>query len=193
MIRIAVLASGNGTNAEQLIKHFYFSSVARVTLVLTNNKNAKVLERANRLKVNTVIFDKYDLYESKSVEVLLKDQADFIVLAGFLWKIPLSLIRAFPNKIINIHPALLPRFGGKGMYGMRVHKAVKESGSDKTGISIHYVNEHYDEGNIIFQTETEVLPEDSPEVIAEKVHRLEYSHFPRITEDLIFKTFNITP
>ncbi len=185
--RIAIFASGNGTNAERIIRHFELSPAGKVVLVLSNNKNAPVLQRARRLNTGTVIFDKDDMYHSDRIRILLQDQADFIVLAGFLWKIPLSIIRAFPEKIINIHPALLPRHGGKGMYGMHVHRAVKESGDSHTGISIHYVNERYDEGALIFQKEIPVLPDDSPEDIAHKVHQLEYEYYPVVIEKLIRK------
>jgi len=189
MIRIAVFASGNGTNAQNIITFFNNSSIARVVLVLSNNKGAKVLERANRLKVSTLHFDKYDLFEAKSVGILLKDQVDFIVLAGFLWRIPIDIIRDFPKKIINIHPALLPKYGGKGMYGMRVHKAVKENNEKKTGISIHYVNKEYDKGNLIFQKSFNIPIGDSSEDIAKKIHQLEYAYFPKVIAETIALQF----
>ncbi len=190
MIRIAVFASGNGTNAENIIKYFENSNIARVVLVLSNNKDAKVLKRASNLKISTVQFDKYDLLSSNSVSVLLRNQADFIVLAGFLWHIPTDIINFFPNKIINIHPALLPKYGGKGMYGMRVHQAVKDQNETETGISVHYVNEHYDKGNLIFQKKVAIHPNDTPDKIAQKVHALEYTHFPIVIESILEKIIN---
>jgi phosphoribosylglycinamide formyltransferase-1 len=190
MIRIAIFASGNGTNAENIIKYFDKSTYARVVLVLSNNKNAKVLKRANTLHISTVCFDKHDFLTSNAVGSLLKDQADFIVLAGFLWRIPPDIIEIFPNKIINIHPALLPKYGGKGMYGSRVHEAVKENNEVQTGISIHYVNEKYDEGALIFQQTVPVSSNDTALIIAQKVHQLEYVHFPKVIEETIRKIFD---
>ena len=185
MIRIVILASGSGTNAENIITYFKGSKLISVVQVLSNKKNAKVLERANRLKVSGVSFDKVDFYTSDKVLKLLKSTADYIILAGFLWKIPNKIIEAFPNKILNIHPALLPKYGGKGMYGMHVHEAVVKNKEGKSGITIHYVNEHYDEGAIIFQEYFDVLPTDSAEDVAKKVHILEYEHFPKIIESVI--------
>lgn len=185
MIRIAVFASGNGSNTENIIKYFENSNIARVVLVLSNNKDAKVLKKASDLKVSTVCFDKFDLLTSKSIGILLKDQADFVVLAGFLWRIPTDIIKLFPNKIINIHPALLPKYGGKGMYGMYVHQAVKDNSETETGISIHYVNEHYDKGALIFQKKVSIHPNDTPDKIAQKVHELEYTHFPIVIESIL--------
>ena len=150
MLRIAIFASGNGTNAENIIRFFQDSKLARVVLVLSNNKDAKVLKRSKHLNVNALDFSRNDLYKSNKLIGLLKNKVDFIVLAGFLWRIPEVLINEFPNKIINIHPALLPKYGGKGMYGMRVHETVKENNEKETGISIHYVNDKYDEGNIVY-------------------------------------------
>jgi len=190
MIRIAIFASGNGTNAENIIKYFDKSIYARVVLVLSNNKNAKVLQRANRLNISSVYFDRHDFLTSKAVGSLLKDQADFIILAGFLWRIPPYIIEIFPNKIINIHPALLPKYGGKGMYGARVHEAVKNNNETKTGISIHYVNEQYDEGALIFQQTVPVSSNDTALIIAQKVHQLEYVHFPKVIEETIRKIFD---
>ena len=151
MIRIVIFASGSGTNAENLIKYFKNSPVARVTAVLSNNENARALKRAKKHKVAAFSFSKKEMHD---IADFLKEKADFIILAGFLWRIPKSLIDLFPNKIVNIHPALLPKYGGKGMYGMHVHETVKKSGDSETGITIHYVNEGYDEGNIIFQKKT---------------------------------------
>ena len=185
MLRIAVFASGNGTNAENIIRYFRDSSIARVVLVLSNNKDAKVLDRAKNLGVEAIDFDKSEIYESDELLRLLELQADFIVLAGFLWRIPLSIINSFPNKIINIHPALLPKYGGQGMYGMRVHQAVKDNKESETGITIHYVNENYDEGSIIFRKTIQINSNDSPEQIAQQVHNMEYEYFPKIINDLL--------
>jgi len=187
MIRIAVFASGNGTNAENIIKYFQISAHARVVLILSNNKDAKVLERAKKLGIKSLCFSKSRLNQSQDVEKALLNDVDFIVLAGFLLKIPSSIIVLFPNKIINIHPALLPKYGGKGMYGMRVHQEVKKNNEKETGITIHYVNEKYDEGNIIFQKSIAITPKDTPLDIANKVHKLEYEFFPKTIEKIITK------
>jgi len=188
MLRIAVFASGNGTNATNIIRYFENSSIARVHIVLSNNKDAKVLKRAKNLKVNTMLFTKEDMYSNNIIVDQLKSQVDFIVLAGFLWRIPITILQAFPNKIINIHPALLPKYGGKGMYGMKVHQAVKDNQEEETGITIHYVNEYYDEGAIIFQKKVEVTSNDTPGQIAEKVHELEYQFFPKVINEIIVKS-----
>ncbi|MFK5877926.1 MAG: phosphoribosylglycinamide formyltransferase [Flavobacteriaceae bacterium] len=186
MKRIAIFASGSGSNAENIYYYFNGKSV-EVTGILTNNKNAKVLERANRLQIESAVFNRiYFLSEDFLKHPILKD-IDLIVLAGFLWKVPEYLITAFPNKIINIHPALLPKYGGKGMYGMNVHKAVVENKERETGITIHYVNENYDEGAIIFQATTEVLASDTAEDVVAKIHELEFEHFPKIIEKVLFE------
>ena len=187
MKRIIILASGSGTNAENIIKHFKNSNLASVIQVLSNKKDAKVLERSNRLNVPSVTFNRKDLYETENILNLLKENADFVILAGFLWKVPDEIIAAFPNKIINIHPALLPKYGGKGMYGMHVHNAVVKNKEEISGITIHYVNENYDEGAIIFQASTEVTRNDTPESVANKIHMLEYKYFPKIIEEVIVK------
>lgn len=185
MKRIVIFASGSGSNAENIIDFFQTKTTAEVTHVLTNNERAKVLDRCNRLGVNSFVFNRDDFFRSDKVLDFLKKEADLIVLAGFLWKVPENIIKNFSNKIINIHPALLPKYGGKGMYGSHVHKAVKENNEKETGITIHYVNENYDEGAIIFQAKTELTQEDSLENIANKVHQLEYKYFPEIIEKVI--------
>lgn len=185
MKKIAVLASGNGSNAEKIFIHFKNSKKAHVALVASNKKEALVLERARKHHIPSYCFNKWDLEEGRVKEKLFQMEIDFVVLAGFLLKIPDNLIDAFPDHIINIHPALLPKFGGKGMYGSYVHQAVKEKGEKKTGITIHYVNNHYDEGKIIFQKTVDILPEDTPEDIAEKVHALEHNYFPKVIESLL--------
>ncbi|SDX59538.1 formyltetrahydrofolate-dependent phosphoribosylglycinamide formyltransferase [Lutibacter oricola] len=187
MKRIIILASGSGSNAENIIKHFENSNLISVIQILTNKKDAKVLERAKRLKVSGVHFSRDDFYKSDKLVEEFKKNADYIILAGFLWKVPQNLIDAFPNKIINIHPALLPKYGGKGMYGMNVHKSVVENKEKESGITIHYVNENYDEGAIIFQAKVALEPSDSPEDVAQKIHELEYAHFPKVIEEVILQ------
>ncbi len=186
MKQIVILASGSGSNAENIISYFKENPLAKVSAVFTNKKTAKVLERCDRLEVPAFYFNKTAFTNSDSVVQLLKSLSpDIIVLAGFLWKVPSNIIAAFPNQIINIHPALLPKYGGKGMYGAKVHQAVKENAETETGITIHYVNEHYDEGAIIFQAKTSVEPSDDANTIAEKVHQLEYEHFPKVIAKLL--------
>jgi len=186
MKRIVIFASGSGSNAENIISFFREKPQAEVVAVLTNKSSAKVLERCDRLEVPAFYFNKSAFKDSNAVVQMLQGlQTDLIVLAGFLWKIPSNLIETFPNKIINIHPALLPKYGGKGMYGDRVHQAVKENNETETGITIHYVNENYDEGAIIFQAKTNVISSDNAETIAQKVHQLEYEHFPKVIEKLL--------
>lgn len=186
MKRIVIFASGSGSNAENIISFFREKSEVTVVAVLTNKQTATVLNRCERLDVPAFYFNKTAFSDSDTVVRLLKGlQTDLIVLAGFLWKIPSNLIEAFPNKIINIHPALLPKYGGKGMYGNRVHQAVKENKESETGITVHYVNENYDEGAIIFQAKTDVVPSDDANSIAQKVHQLEYEHFPKVIEKLL--------
>lgn len=189
MKRIVIFASGSGTNAENIIKYFKNSKTAVVTQVLCNNKKATVFKRCVGLKTNCLYFSKADLFLSDIIFNLLQKKADYIVLAGFLWKIPKKIIDAFPKKIINIHPSLLPKYGGKGMYGINVHNAVKESNDTQTGITIHYVNENYDEGAVIFQAKINLSLDESPKEIAEKVHQLEYEHFPRVIEEVIKKQY----
>ena len=186
MKKIAIFASGNGSNAQNISDYFADNENIKISLILTNNKESYVLERAKKLKIPAVYFDKKDFYLSENVLNKLQSfQIDFIVLAGFLWLIPKNLIQNFPNRIINIHPALLPKYGGKGMFGMKVHEAVKKSGDAETGITIHFVNDKYDEGEVIFQVKVKVEKSDSVEDIAAKIHKLEYEHFPRVIEELL--------
>lgn len=187
MKRIAILASGSGTNAENIINYFKKSDSISVVYVLSNKKDAKVLDRASRLGIPNRSFEKNDFIDKEEVLNLLKENADYVILAGFLWKIPTKIIEAFPNKIINIHPALLPKYGGKGMYGMHVHNVVVENKEKQTGITIHYVNENYDEGAIIFQKSFEVLESDTAEDVAQKIHKFEYEYFPKVIEKVILK------
>ncbi|AWX44351.1 Phosphoribosylglycinamide formyltransferase [Flagellimonas maritima] len=186
MKKIVILASGSGSNAENIISFFEKNDTVKVAAVLTNKKSAKVLERCERLKVPAFFFNKAAFSNPEIFIGLLKGlNPNLIILAGFLWKIPAFLIKEFPDQIINIHPALLPKYGGKGMYGANVHEAVKRNSDSETGITIHYVNENYDEGGIIFQASTTICESDDANAIAEKVHRLEYEHFPLIIEKLL--------
>lgn len=183
---IAIFASGSGSNAENIIRYFRNNDSICVSLVLSNKSDAYVLERAHRLGVSCNVFPKEDWIAGDEVLAVLQEyRIDFIVLAGFLVRVPDLILHAYPNKIINIHPALLPKFGGKGMYGSRVHEAVVAAGEKESGITIHYINERYDEGNTIFQATCPVLPGDTPEDVAEKVHALEYKHFPLIIEKVL--------
>lgn len=187
MKRVVIFASGSGTNAENLINFFKNRNDASVVLVLTNNPQAKVLERTKRLDVSALSFNKIAFTETEDVLNILKaSKPDIIVLAGFLWKFPEKILNAFPDKVINIHPALLPKYGGKGMYGKFVHEAVVKNKERETGITIHYVNENYDEGKVIFQTKCKVDPEDSADDVASKIHELEMEHFPKVIESLLF-------
>lgn len=184
--RIAIFASGSGSNAENIVNYFKNNFDIEVSNILTNNPDAFVIERANKLKVPVKIFNKEQFYKSREVlDFLIRNKVDFIVLAGFLWLVPGNIIERFRNKIVNIHPALLPKYGGKGMYGERVHEAVSSSGDTKSGITIHYINEFYDEGDIIFRAETSIEPHEDPSGIAKKVHELEYRNYPVVIEKLV--------
>ena len=186
MKNIAIFASGSGTNAERIARHFENSTTVCVKLILTNNPKAGVLERAEKLNIVTVIFDRNTFYYSDEiVETLKENQIGLVVLAGFLWLVPSNILKLYANRIVNIHPALLPKFGGKGMYGHHVHEAVLAAGEPKSGITIHLVNEKYDEGRIIFQAEVPVEPDDTPDSLADKIHQLEHRHFPPVIEKLI--------
>lgn len=188
MKRIVLFASGSGSNVENIVHYFRDHANVTIVCVLTNKRDAKVLDRCNIMKVSALYFNKSAFYKTSCVlEILRACNPDLIVLAGFLWKIPENLIQNFPNKIINIHPALLPKYGGKGMYGMHVHQAVKDSKDKETGITIHFVNENYDEGAIIHQARTKILPDDDVETIAQKVHGLEYEHFPKTIEKILLQ------
>jgi len=181
--RIAIFASGNGSNAEKIIQHFQGHPDIEVALVLSNNSSALVLERARNLSVPSHSFERKQFLEGDVILDWLKDHSiTHIVLAGFLWLVPTYLIEHYKNRIINIHPALLPHFGGKGMYGMKVHEAVKASGVKETGITIHLVDEHYDNGSIVFQGRCDIDDECSPADIAKRVHALEYEHYPKVIE-----------
>lgn len=182
---IVLFASGSGSNAEQIVSYFNQKNSAKVVGIFSNNSNAKVLERAKRLNVPTEVFDRIELNEGNVLEKLKQYKPDLIVLAGFLWKFPEHIIKEYPNKIINIHPALLPNYGGKGMYGMHVHQAVLKNKDKETGITIHYVNENYDEGEFIFQQSVNIEDCSSAEEIAEKIHVLEHKYFPAVIDQIL--------
>ena len=184
--RVIIFASGNGTNTQNIIKHFQNSKRVAVVCVLSNNKNALVLERSSALHVEALAFTKVQMLSPQGVLSILKNRKpDLIVLAGFLLKFPEIIIDAFPNKIINIHPALLPKYGGKGMYGHHVHKAVVENKETSSGITIHYVDNQYDQGEIIFQKKTLLAPKDTPKDVAVKVQFLEHQWLPKIIEQIL--------
>jgi len=186
MKRIAIFASGSGTNAQKIIEHFKENEDVEVSLILSNSESAYVLERASNEGVPAYVFDRQMFNETDQVHDILRDIGiDFIILAGFLWLIPNNILRSWTNRIVNLHPALLPKFGGKGMYGDKVHQAVIEAGEKETGISIHYVNEKYDEGEIIFQESFEVQADDTPDSLAERIHVLEHKHYPSVIEKLL--------
>ena len=189
--KIAILASGSGSNAENLISYFNQHDTAKVVFVLTNNPHAGVINRCKRLAVPVFVMANSEFENPDNVlQLLNKNQVDVIVLAGFLRKIHPRLIDAFPNSIINIHPALLPSFGGKGMYGDKVHQAVINAKEKESGISIHFVNDEYDEGKIIFQAKCAVEKDETVLSLAEKIHQLEHQHFPKVLEQLLLNTSN---
>jgi formyltetrahydrofolate-dependent phosphoribosylglycinamide formyltransferase len=184
--RIAIFASGAGSNTERIIQYFRNSSSVLVSLVVCNKPGAGVLGIAKRENVPSLLIEKEKFFRGNAYTDELKEKGiEFIVLAGFLWKIPETLIRAFPGKIINIHPALLPGYGGKGMYGAFVHQAVIKAKETESGITVHYVDEHYDHGDMIFQARCPVLATDTPETLAQRIHELEHEHYPRVIEELV--------
>lgn len=186
MIKIAIFASGSGSNAENIVNYFENDKNIKISLIISNKSNAFVHERAKKLGIESVTFSRNDFETSeKVVDYLKQKNIDFIVLAGFLLKVPQNLLDAYPNNIINIHPALLPKYGGKGMYGDNVHKAVLAAGETESGITIHRVNENYDEGTIIFQAKCAIDKNDTCEDVANKVHSLEYKYFPIIIENIL--------
>ncbi len=192
MKRIALFASGSGSNAEKIADYFVDNTDVVISLVLTNNPKAGVIDRARRgfgtgrVHAPVVVFDRPTFYQSdKIIELLQNQRVDLIVLAGFMWLIPAELVRAFPNRIVNIHPALLPKYGGKGMYGHFVHEAVVAAGEPESGITIHFVNEDYDEGAVIFQARCPVSPTDTPDDVARKVQVLEHEHYPRVVAEVL--------
>ncbi|RYY33033.1 MAG: phosphoribosylglycinamide formyltransferase [Sphingobacteriaceae bacterium] len=186
--RIAIFASGSGSNAQKLMEHFKRHNDAEVAIVLTNNPQAYVLQRADNFEIPSHMFTRKEFFEDDDVIRLLKNlNIDLIVLAGFLWLVPQSLLKAFPNKIINLHPALLPKYGGKGMYGDNVHKAILADKEEESGITIHFVNENFDEGEVIHQSRFKIEPSDTLEIVKFKGQQLEHHHFPRVVENLLKK------
>jgi phosphoribosylglycinamide formyltransferase-1 len=180
-IRLAIFASGNGTNAEAIMEYFSKDEAIAVAVVLTNNPSAGVLERARRFGIHAEVFNRKQFYETDEVlATLARFRITHIVLAGFLWLVEKRILAAYPNRILNIHPALLPKFGGKGMYGEKVHQAVITASEQETGITIHEVNDKFDEGKILFQATCPVEPHDTAVTIAAKVHSLEHAHFPKV-------------
>lgn len=186
-VNISIWASGSGTNAENIILKFKNHSFIKVKMIVTNNPDAGVIQRADKLRKTVHIIPKKILYEKvdRVIELLQEEQIDLIVLAGFLLKIPEKIIQHFPNRIINIHPALLPKYGGKGFYGDKVHRAVLENKEKESGITIHYVNEEYDAGQIILQVKCPVNPDDTIESLAKKIHQLEYEYYPKVIEQVV--------
>jgi len=186
MPQLAIFASGNGSNTQRIIEYFNENPAITIDLVLSNNADAYVLSRAANLGIPSAVFSRHTFYETSQVPEMLKaNNIDFVILAGFLWLLPLNILSAYPGKIINIHPALLPKYGGKGMYGMKVHKAVIAANEPESGITIHYVDENYDEGRIIFQAKCQISQSDTPETLAQKVHQLEYRYYPEVIEKIV--------
>jgi len=186
MRNIAIFASGSGTNAENIIKYFSTKNNAKVSLVLSNKRQAPVLKRAEAHNIRTLFFDHKEFYiTGKVLRYLILYKIDFVVLAGFLWLVPENIVEQYSGRLINIHPALLPLYGGKGMFGDAVHKAVIANKEKESGITIHYVNRQYDEGDIIFQKKCKVETTDTPDSLAQKIHSLEYLHYPKVIEDLV--------
>lgn len=185
MKKLAILASGTGTNAEHITRYFAEKKTAEVKLIITNKEGAGVIERADRLNVPCLVVSSKEFKEGKALQVLKEYKVDFIVLAGFLLRVPDDILHNYPNRIVNIHPSLLPKYGGKGMYGHHVHEAVLAAGDPESGITIHYIDEHYDEGDVILQVKCPVLSDDTPDTLASRVHSLEYEHYPKVIERLV--------
>ena len=186
--KLAVFASGGGSNTLKILDYFQNKNIAEITVLVSNKKSAGILSNTRVSHIPKKVISRSEFYETGSlINYLIQNQIDLIILAGFLWKIPDTLIQAFPNKIINIHPALLPKFGGKGMYGMHVHRAVFKSGDLKSGMTIHYVNERYDEGEMIFQASCDISDAGSAEEVASRVLRLEHKYYPQLIEQMLFQ------
>lgn len=189
MHNLAIFASGSGSNAENIIRYFLNEPQIRISCICTNRPDAFVIERVAPYNIPVLVFTKADFYQSEIVlNYLIKNNIHWIILAGFLWLVPAYLIDHFPNRIINIHPALLPKFGGKGMYGLHVHQAVIDQKETSSGISIHYVNREYDKGSLIFQATCKVEQDDTADSLADRVHQLEYMHFPKIIHKVILES-----
>jgi len=189
-IRIAILASGSGSNAENICKYYLHRSDVEISLIISNKFSAFVHQRAQNLGIKSITLSNSSLSDEDTfLDVLREYQIDFIILAGYLLRIPVDVVRAFPHRIVNIHPALLPKYGGKGMYGDRVHEAVVEAGEKESGITIHFVDENYDEGSIFFQATCPVLENETPDDVAVKVHALEYLHYPAVIDQILQQQF----
>ena len=187
MKKLAIFASGSGTNMQRITEYFSENPLVEISLVVCNNPGAGVIQRADNLHIPVVMIDRTGFYQSDSIsKLLMEKEIDLIILAGFLWLIPNHLLQRFPNRIINIHPALLPKYGGKGMFGASVHQAVIEAGDTKSGITIHHVNEKYDDGAIIFQKDLTIDPYETADSLASKIHELEYRFFPEVIEKILF-------
>ncbi len=187
-IRLAILGSGNGTNAQQISEYFAGRTDVEVCCIIYNKRDAYIAERAKNLGIEARYFGRKDFYESSAVlDYLRERKADWVILAGFLWLVPENMLAAYPSRIINIHPALLPKFGGKGMYGHHVHEAVVAAHEKETGITIHIVDNHYDRGTTLFQARCSVTPDDTPDTVAAKIHLLEKEHFPRVIDETIHR------
>ena len=183
---MAIFASGAGSNAQKIIDHFRNSELATIALIVCNKPEAGVVQIAAKENIPVLLIEKEKFFRGNAyVDELKENRIDFIVLAGFLWKLPAALLRAFPQKVINIHPALLPEYGGKGMYGNKVHEAVLANKEKESGISIHFVDEIYDHGKIIFQEKCMVLESDTPDSLAQRIHILEHAHYPKVIEDIL--------
>jgi len=186
MKKIAIFASGSGSNAQRIAEYFFNVQTTEINCILSNNKDAYVLERSKNLKIQSFIFTRDDLYKNSAVlNLLIERKIDLIVLAGFLWLMPVPVVQRFSGRIVNIHPALLPKYGGKGMYGMKVHQSVIENQEKESGITIHYVNEKYDDGDIILQVRCKVDANDTAESLAQKIHLLEHENYPRVIEEIV--------
>ena len=185
-IRLAILGSGNGTNAQQISEYFAGRTDVEVACIIYSKRDAYIAERAKRLGIESRYFGRADFYENGAVmDYLRQKQVDWVILAGFLWLVPQEMLAAYPGHIINIHPALLPKYGGKGMYGHHVHEAVVANHETESGITIHIVDEHYDRGTTLFQARCSVTPDDTPDTLAAKIHLLEKEHFPRVIDQTI--------
>lgn len=199
MIRLAIMASGSGSNAENIVKYFSHSNEIKVEAIISNKADAYVLERAQYLHIPSYVFSRAEIVETDKVLNLLTElKIDWVILAGFLVLLPECIVNKFDGRILNIHPSLLPKFGGKGMYGDKVHKAVVEAHEKESGITIHKIDANYDEGTTVFQAKIKVEPIDKPEDVAKKVHALEYKFFPQIIENLALgkdfeKTVTVEP
>jgi phosphoribosylglycinamide formyltransferase-1 len=192
MIRIAILASGNGSNAQRIIEYFADNKDILFPFVITNKEDSYVRKRAESMGIPSIYISNSELKKGVSLlNLLIENKIDWVILAGYLLLIPSNVIKAFSNKIINIHPALLPKYGGKGMYGMKVHEAVIANSEKESGITIHFVNENYDEGDIIIQAKCSISDDDNPEILSQKIHFLEHEFFPKVIEDLILKNINL--